>query len=167
MNKELIEKFYKDFPIPTQEEDSRFPYANPSDAARALIRAYNWSGNITESLIGLSEVIKGVESELYKVDSITEKLERLIIAKNPPPSWAVKNKDMQRAYVWSKAIVEDIVALEAADKARDLLRGKLLTLKKDFDLYSMMHKHLERSTEWLTNYINWCKFELRDLHINE
>jgi len=162
MTKELIEQFWKDFAIPTQDEDSKFPYANPSDAARALIKAHNWVGTITETLLVKSEVLKELKSTLLSLETKVEKMERLIFSQNPPPSWATKNKEMQKAFVWSKAEVNDLELLQTMEDSRNMLRSQIFNLEKDTDLYNVMLKTLERSSEWLIAYINWRKFELRD-----
>lgn len=161
MTKDLIEKFWKDFPIPTQDEDPKFPYANPSDAARALIKAHNWVGTITEALIEKSEVLKELKNTLFGLDTKVEKMERLIFIQDSPPSWATKNRDMQKAYVWSKADAGDLELFEVMEDSRVTLKGQIFNVEKDIDLYNLMLKTLERSCEWLTAYINWNKFELR------
>lgn len=161
MNKELIARFWKDFPIPTQEENSKFPYANPSDAARALIKAHNWVGTITELLIENSEALKELKNTLWSLDTKVEKLERLIFIKNPPPTWATKNKEMQKTYSWSVAEEGDLELLKVMEDSRTTLKGQIFNAEKDIDLYNIMLKTLERSSEWVMSYINWCKFELR------
>lgn len=161
MTKELIEKFWKEFPIPTQDEDPKFPYANPSDAARALIKAHNWVGTITEALIKQSENLKELKNTLFSLDTKVEKMERLIFIKNPPPSWATKSKDMQKTYVWSQAEPSDLELFEVMEDSKVTLKGQIFGIEKDIDLYNLMLKTLERSCDWLISYINWTKFELR------
>src|SRR5258705_12957781 len=157
MNKELITRFWKDFPIPTQDEDPKFPYANPSDAARALIKAHNWVGTITEALLKKSVDLKGLKHTLFSLDTKVEKMERLTFVKNPPPTWATKNKEMQKAYVWSKAFDKDLELLVAMEDSRMILKSEIFDVEEDIDLYNLMLKTLERSTEWLIQYINWIK----------
>lgn len=161
MDKGLIVKFWADFPIPTQEEDIRFPYANPSDAAKALIKARNWSGTITEALIEKSESLKSSKSELFSLETKVERLERLIFVKNTPPGWATKNKDTQRAWIWSKAEEADLQLLQKMDESREVLRTQIFSLETDMGLYGLMLKTLEKTTEWLVQYINWQKHEVR------
>ena len=161
MTKELIARFWKDFPIPTQDEDPKFPYANPSDAARALIKAHNWVGTITETLIEKSETLKEFKNTLFSLDTKVEKMERIIFSQNPPPGWATKNKEMQKAYVWSQAEAGDLELLQVMEDSRVTIRSQIFNVEKDIDLYNLMLKTLERSSEWLISYINWAKFELR------
>lgn len=159
MNVELIAKFWKEFQIPTQEQTNEFPYANPSDAARSLIRAHNWAGTITESLIEKSQQLKGTKNTLALLEMKVERLERFTLALNPPPTWATKNKELQKAYIWSKAQETDLKLFQELENSREILRNEILGIEKEMDLFSQMLKTLERTTDWVVHYINWVKHE--------
>lgn len=163
MEKDLIKKFWKEYHIPTQEEDPGFPFANPSDAARSLIRAHNWVGVLTEKLMEVSETLNKAELTMFRLSKQIVRLENLILAKTPPPSWAVKNREMLKAFVLSKA-AEDIPLLTKLEEQKDEAQIVSETAQHEYDLYSKMLRALERSTELAIQYINWQKFESKIGH---
>jgi hypothetical protein len=154
-----IQKFWKEFPIPTQEEREDFPFANPSDASRALIRSRNWAGTITEALIEKSQQLKHLKNLIASLDLKVDRLERHILIANPPASWATKNKEMQRTWVWSKATEADLMLLTEMEESKDKLKNESFSIEKDLELYNQMLKTLEKTTEWVIQYLNWIKHE--------
>ncbi len=160
MNEELLKKFWKDYYIPTQDEDLGFPFANPSDAARSLIKAHNWVGNITEHLMETSKNLDKAELEVSKLDSNIVKLERIILAANPPPNWAVKNRDMQKAFIWSKA-GEDLELLQELEDSKQKHQSLAEQFTRELDTYYLMLKTLDKSTELAIQFINWIKYEAK------
>ena len=161
MNKELIDRFWKDFTIPTQTENPKFPYANPSDAARALMKGHNWIGTVTENLMEKSGVLKEIKGTLLSLDNKIEKMERLIFSQTDPPTWATKNKETQKAYVWGQALPDDLELLKVMEDSRITLKEQIFNLEQEIELLNLMLRTLEHSAERIENYINWCKFELR------
>lgn len=161
MNKELIDRFWKDFTIPTQDENLKFPYANPSDAARTLMKGHNWIGTITEDLMDKSGALKEIKGTLLSLDGKIEKMERLIFSQNDPPGWATKNKETQKAFVWAQASPEDLELLKVMEDSRITLKEQIFNLEQEVELLNLMLRTLEQSAERIENYINWCKFELR------
>src|SRR5467141_750734 len=156
MDHELVKKFWQEYRIQTQDDETGFPFANPSDAARSLVKAYNWVGVITEYLMTIMETITKAELEVSKNSLDTAKLERLILALNPPPHWATKNNNMLKAFIWSKASQEDLNLLRKLELAEDLAQAEWDRAKKEYEVYSTMLRTLDKSTELMIQYINWC-----------
>ena len=154
-----IQKFWKEFPIPTQEEREDFPFANPSDASRALIRSRNWAGTITEVLIEKSQKLKELKNLIAALDMKVDRLERHILVANHPESWATKNKEMQKVWILSNATETDKLLLSEMEESRDRLKNESFSVEKDLEVYNQMLKTLEKTTEWVIQYLNWIKHE--------
>src|SRR2546423_65759 len=76
IDKDLLARFWKDFQLTTQEEDSTFPIVNPQDAARTLIKCRNWIGTFTELLISKNNirgvVLKSLKHERFLLGEIEQ-----------------------------------------------------------------------------------------------
>lgn len=167
LTKALLDTFWKEFRVPFQDEDSDFPYANPSDAARSLIQARNWTGTITEDLISVTERKALAENSLAELDTRIQRLERNMIAlavTDEIPAWATKNKEAQRAYAWSRANAEQLLYLQESEDRQIELKAAIRELAYQEETLNKMLKALEKTTDWLVQYINWQKFELRDIN---
>jgi len=163
MDNDLIKKFWKEYHIPVQEEDVNFPFANPSDAARSLIKAHNWVGVLTEKLMEVSETLNKAELTMFKLSKQIARLESIVLAANPPPSWAIKNREVMKSFLLSKA-GQDVDLLIELDKQKDEAQIISETAQHEYDLYNKMLRALEKSTELAIQYINWTKFELKVGH---
>lgn len=165
MDKELLGKFLKDFHIVTQDEDQEFPYANPSDASRSLIKARNWIGTLTERLMDLQDSLKDVKVRLSRTEASLVTVERKILAASSPvPSWATKNKEIQKAYILSNAT--DVEKQFIAEFEKNIAKDKdiIYAIESEIEQYYTLIKHLDRSTEWIIQYINWMKYEARSFN---
>jgi hypothetical protein len=157
-------KFWDEFIIPVQEETVEVAFANPSDVARSLIKSRNWAGTITQSLMDFTRQV-GENQALVKANqSHIVELEREILGRQARlPSAAVKNKELQRAFARSHATVEEKARLdELEDKVRTL-EFQTNMIKAEKEQIDLMKHALEKTTEWLIQYINWHKFEARAL----
>lgn len=165
MNKELLGKFLKDFHIVTQDEDQEFPYANPSDAARSLIKARNWVGTLTERLMDLTDRVKVLKGTLRKQELSLTETEREILSRCVPvPAWATKNKEIQKSYILANADKSEKVVLVGIEDNRSKTLTEIDTLETEIGQYNQLLKSLERTTDWIIEYINWMKFEARSLN---
>lgn len=164
IDKKLLERFWKDFYIITQEERQDFPYANPADAAKSLIKGRNWIGTWTELLIFKAEELNEFKKTLRNIEQLLKIEDRKILAKNiKAPGYVLKNAELLNNFVWS--------TLTELEKERynmlyvDLKNCKdaIDNLESDKNNLELILKRLEKSTDWLIQYINWNKFELRGL----
>jgi len=162
IDKELLTRFWRDFQLITQEEDSTFPIVNPQDAARALIKCRNWIGTFTEQLITLETertfVLKDLHRERVTLRSLDNFYIERILASDYPLS-AIKNKDILQALIQTHADAEQKALTQVISNQEEVLLG----IESDKTILENLIKRIEKSTDWLIQYLNWTKFELRSL----
>jgi hypothetical protein len=167
MKKELVDRFWEDFHITTQDQFPDVAFANPIDVASSLIKARNWSATLTQELVKvirrLSE-LKLINAELVKNIST---LERDILSRQARASnisaIVVKNKDLQRAFIRSVSTEEELGHFAVWEEELHKNGCSLLAGETYKEQVEALRKTLERSTDWLVQYINWCKFEAKSL----
>ena len=165
MDSEKRQKFWQEFSIVTQESDDEFPYANPSDAARSLVKARNWVGTITEETIALNDQLNSASRALRSYEHGMMVIERDVLARcvSTLPSWATKNKDVQKAYIWEHMNGDEKFDYRTFENLKNSELDHIDSLENEISTYTSMLKTLERATEWAIQYINWMKFEARTL----
>ena len=164
MNREQKERFWKDFTIITQEEDPDVYFANPSDVSRSLVKARNWAGTLVQNLMDLNERMKNIGVLVNKRTREISNLEKTLFARQAKiPTWATKNKDTQRMFAYSLASPEEQKQLEDSYKHLAEDEQAMTELQVEKESIEMMRKVLEKSTDWLIQYLNWFKFDARDL----
>lgn len=165
-NIDFVNKFWQDFYIPFQEQVEDFPIANTSDAVKGLIRARNWMGKLTENLITVSSRTELLDKELKVISNTINSIEMDILAKYryELPASYLKSKDTLKIFARSKmdnAETKNIVYLEGQAK---IIEDQMTSLYTEKNTLEKMLRLLEKTTEWLIQYINWQKFELRSLN---
>lgn len=164
IDKTLLARYWKDFYIVTQEERDDFPYANVADAAKMLIKGRNWSGTFTELLITNSvemnickKSIRGFEAQVRIEDR------KLLAMDFNPPGYVLKNSELLRNFVWQK--LDNTQRMNYAQLSMSISeqQDKIDELTADKENIELILKKLEKSTDWIKDYINWQKFELRGL----
>jgi hypothetical protein len=164
MRKELVQKFWDDMFIPTQNEDSSVNFANPTDVATSLVKARNWASTIAQELISEYEKSHDANKELKKITNEINLLEADVLASaDKIPTVAMKNALTQRGFVLRQATESQrkhLLELLALAESWEEILSRVDT---SIGQLETMRKALERSTDWLVQYINWHKFELREL----
>ncbi|SRR5258706_1085420 len=164
LSKDLLARFWKDFNLITQEEDSSFPIVNPQDAVRALIRCRNWVGTFTEMLVSNSMqktiTVKGLKHENYLLSEIEQYWYAELLTEGQSVS-ALKTKELAQALIAQKT--KDDSTYHSIQFNIISLENELFDIDSDKDILEMLLKKLEKTTDWLIQYINWTKFELRTL----
>jgi len=165
MRKELIDKFWQEMLIPTQEDDPSVAFANPADVARSLIKSRNWSATIVQEMIDVSAELKNCKRNLRKAHKGLSGLEaNILIGIEHTPTTATKNNTTLRAFIRQNANEEQLKELQKAEEKIEALEQALLDFDTSYGSLERMERALERSTSWLVQYINWHKFELRELN---
>lgn len=166
MDQKLKDKFWQEFKVPTQEEDLTFPFANPSDAARSLISARNWTGTITEDLSNVAYKKSQAKLTATTLEKEIASKERLILVKilqqGSLPTWASKNKEIQQSYIWSQMTEEELAILQQDYTNLEGINYAIDALTSEESSLNKMLEVLEYTTNWLVQYINWSKFEARE-----
>jgi hypothetical protein len=164
MDDSLRKKFWREFMIPIQEETAEVAFANPSDVARSLIKSRNWAGTITQTLMDFVRRT-GENQALVKANQAhIAKLERDILSRQSRlPSTALKNKELQRVFARSHATEEEKSRLDELENKVGNLEFQINMIKAEKEQIDLMRHALEKTTEWLIQYINWHKFEARAL----
>ena len=159
----IINRFWEDFSIPVQEEDSSLNFANPSDVVRSLVKSRNWMGTISENLINIDKALNK-EQRLY--NTVEENLRRFLVktlaAVDSLSGAAVKNKETQEAFVLSRCSTSEQVWIRESHKNLQTQREKIDYLKHMKNSFELMKRALEKTTDWLVQYLNWHKFEIRE-----
>lgn len=164
MRKELADRFWRDMAITTQEEVEDVAFANPSDVARSLVKARNWTATLAQELVVINLNLKEAYKTQRRVDKQITTLESVILSRiERLPTTAVKNKETQRAFILTQATQEETEKLSNLEKARLDVEDLIDDLESEQGEIEVMRRSLERSTDWLIQYINWHKFELREL----
>lgn len=167
MNKELVKRFWEDFQIPTQEETINVAFANPADVAKALIKARNWSATIAQELVKVQNRLAELEQKEEDILIDVNKVEKEILIRQfryGKISTAVtKNKEIQHAYIRSMATNDEEQDLKAMEQALVETRKGLHVGNTYKEQVDTLRRTLEKTTDWLIQYINWHKFELREL----
>jgi hypothetical protein len=163
LDKELLARFWRDFHLTTQDEDASFPIANPQDAARVLVKCRNWIGTFTEQLIAFENMRVSVTKDLQHYKTKLKDLENLLmddlIAEGYFTPASLKNKDFVQMSIRNKEIAE----------ARGLrmtiqnVEAVLIELNSDQEMLENLIKRIEKTTDYLVQYLNWVKYEVRTL----
>lgn len=164
IDKTLLTRYWKDFYIVTQEEREDFPYANVADAAKMLIKGRNWAGTWIEKLIQNCEEINLNKKSLKNLEQkVLIENNKLLSLELHPPAYVLKNHDLFVKYVWNK--MDDAQKFLYHDLNKKIIdcTNKIEELETDNNNIELILKKLEKSTDWLVQYINWNKFELRSL----
>lgn len=168
MNKkfrELVDKFLKDMSIPTQDTNEDFPYANLADVGKALIKSRNWIPTLVNESLEINDAIAITKKELRQADTSLTRLERDIVRRNQNlPSSAFKSKEYFKVFVHSIADGTDIIILAGREDQVNVLNEHLDELYSQKEIIEMILRKLEKSNDWLSQYINLQKFELRGLN---
>ena len=150
--------------IPVQNETHEVAFANPADISKSLIRSRNWSAVIIQELVDTTGNITSARKSLRGVEAFLHKHESSILSRvDKVPTVAVKNKDTQRAFVLNQASDEEKTLLRDTIETVEVWNGLLIELEGEKEQLEYMRRMLERTTDWLVQYINWHKFELREL----
>lgn len=167
MNEKAKKRFWDEFYIPTQKDSKEVAFANPADVARFLISSRNWYGSITQWLVDLKRDKEKITFEMSTIARQKHSLERVILARivvrGELSATSVKNKDVQSGVVFAYASEEERVAFDQQEEELATLSGQLDLNAVDLEEAEAMRRATERTTDWLIQYINWQKFELRDL----
>lgn len=164
INKDLLSKYWRDFYIHTQEERTDFPYANVADAGRALIKGRNWTGTFTELLITNSEETSSCKRDLNNAKRNLSLLERKVLQDGEGiNSYVSKNKELLKSHIWTKSSLEQRNGIDMLERNVLEIENKLEELESEKENIELILKKLEKTTDWLVQYINWMKFELRGL----
>lgn len=164
MREELAQRFWADMIVPTQEEDSEVAFANPADVSRSLVKARNWTGTLSQALISVSDRLAIAKVELRRASHTLSAFETVLLAAvSPLPTSAVKNKETQRAFMFNGATPEQRTKLAELEQLVQQAEAAVLLLDTEREQLEIMRRALEKSTDWLVQYINWHKFELREL----
>lgn len=165
MDKEQLAKFWQDFKIPTQEDDTNFPYANPSDAARSLIKSRNWVGVITEEILSVSEVLTNYKKELNTLLNAKENLDKwtlaLAIQQGKAISNITKNKEVQKAFILSIQSGEELKSYRKLEEDQHRIESIIFDLENHIDYLNVLLKTVDKTTDWIIQYVNWMKIEVR------
>lgn len=164
IDKRLLERFWKDFYIVTQEERQDFPYANIADAAKSLIKGRNWIGTWTELIITKSEELNQSKRAFRTLEIRLKEEDRKLLKHDfHAPGYVLKNTELFRDFVWSKLEEEQKVTYHTLSVEIEKYTSEIEELESDKEHIELILKKLEKSTDWLVQYINWQKFELRGL----
>jgi len=165
MRKDLMERFWKELIVPIQEDMEDATFANPSDVARSLIKARNWTATISQELVTATQQIAEERRFINYNEDLLAAFERKILAgagKIPPV--AGKNRETLRAYIRSICLENELELLNKLEETIREHKSTLEGLMAEKETAEIMRKALEKSTDWLVQYINWHKFELRELN---
>lgn len=164
IDKDLLTKFWKDFHLVVQEEDSSFPIVNPQDAIRALVKCRNWVGTFTELLINTNNiravVAKNFKHERFLLKEIEQYWYAELLAEEHSIS-VLKTRELVQALIAKKT--QDDVTYHSIQLNIIGLENELEALDAEKETLDLLLKRLEKTTDWLRDYLNWCKYELREL----
>lgn len=159
----LITRFWKDFSIPIQEEDASVNFANPSDVVRSLVRSRNWMGTISENLINIDKALTKEQRISHGVEDLLRDFTiKALSAVDSLSGVAVKNKETQDAFILSRSSKDELTLFYATQKTLREQRDKINHLKYMRNSFELMKRALEKTTDWLVQYLNWHKFEIRE-----
>lgn len=165
MDAQLRKEFWNNFRLPVQEEDPSVSFVNPSDVHRSLIKARNWLGTLNEVLVELKDKHKGLRILRRVAENKLGSLEKKVLARSfPIPTSAVKNKIVQDAFVYSEADEAEKDTIDSINSDVETLIQEMDIINESMSELDTMRKALDRTTDWLIQYLNWLKFELRDLN---
>lgn len=165
MNKETKQRFWDDMIIPTQEETTDVAFANPADVARSLIKARNWVATLTQELTDFNTTVAEHKATLNRFRGQIKAKETVLLAKaiSEVSSGYLKNRDLMLAAIWKIATVGDQEQFHELETQVTWFAEELIRLEAEYQNLEIMRKALEKTTDWLVQYINWHKFELREL----
>jgi len=163
LDRELLARFWKDFHLATQDEDTSFPIANPQDAARVLVKCSNWIGTFTEQLIAFENMRVSVAKDLQHYRTELKDLENLLIDSLVAEGYftpaSLKNKEFVQMSIRSKETT-------GASGLRITIQNAeavLAELNSDQEMLENLVKRIEKTTDYLVQYLNWVKYEVRTL----
>ena len=169
MNSDMRKRFWNDFIIPTQDETTDVLYANPSDVARSLVRARNWYGTISEDVLEAVANIETANAILRSSETKKTALEQVLVARamreaglKALPTSVVKNQQTMSVFALSRATFDEAKTLQALLEEQRLAEVDRSFWQRERAQAEIMRRALEKTTDWLVQYINWHKFELRE-----
>jgi molecular chaperone GrpE (heat shock protein) len=165
MDTDTRKRFWDEMIIPTQEETTDVAFANPADVARSLIKARNWMATLTQELTFLNTNALELRNTLNNFRTRLKAKETTILARaiSEVSSGYFKNRDLQLASIWRTATDREKEEIHEFETQIDHFTQELNRYEGEYQNMDVMRKALEKSTDWLVQYINWHKFELREL----
>jgi hypothetical protein len=164
MIREWTKRFWDDFELVTQIENPDMNFVNPADVARSLIKARNWTSKLVQASIESRSQRTTIDNQIREAQTTLDKIERTIFAKSGKiPAFSMRNRETQSKFLFSIAEVEE---REQMQKQYDLILYLQTEFSKaDDDLGDLetMRRALEKSADWLIQYLNWYKYEMRTL----
>lgn len=163
VSKDLLDRFWRDFQLITQDEDISFPIANPQDAARVLIKCRNWIGTFTEQLITIEQDRTAILQKAHVARARLKELENFFLER------IYNSGSHSISALKSKEILQALLAFYADTEYKDLKKATtdidtvLIQIDSDKEILENLIKRIEKTTDWLVQYLNWTKFELRTL----
>jgi len=159
----LSKRFWEEFSIPTQDEDISVDFANPSDIVKSLVKSRNWMGTLSENMIRLDQALHREQRICNLLEHQLQDLVVKVLARNfPIPGAAIKNKETQEAFIVNNSSEEESFIFESLRKDRREILNTTDDLKQLKNSFEIMKKSLEKTTDWLVQYLNWHKFEIRE-----
>lgn len=150
--------------IPVQDENPNVYFANPADVARSLVLARNWTPTIVQELTNVSAELRNCVRNLKKTQKELENLESDVLSKVGKLTVAdAKTNLTLRAFIKKVGTEEQLKKLREIESKITSLEDALVDLENTYETLEKMQWALIKSTEWLSHYINWFKFELREL----
>jgi hypothetical protein len=163
MDDKLRERFWKEFYIQTQTESKEVAFANPADVANALISSRNWYGTISEELVSIEEKLAIHKDEIRTVRRRIQDWEVEVLATcGKMHTTAAKNQTTMEAFIWANAGIEIKHELRRLYDSLDVFLSGLAGLERDKAGAEGMRRAVEKTADWLVQYINWQKFEMRE-----
>lgn len=164
LDKDLLARFWKDFHLTTQDEDTSFPIANPQDAARVLVKCRNWIGTFTELLISRNNIRNVVLKSLKHERSLLSEIEQFwyadFLASGHPVS-TLKTRELAQALIAQHT--KDDTAYHSIKANIITLENELNEFDIDIENLEALLKRIEKTTDYLVQYLNWVKYEVRTL----
>jgi chromosome segregation ATPase len=163
MDDRMRERFWKEFYIQTQTESKEVAFANPADAANALISSRNWYGTISEELASLEQSLTNVQGQIREIRLSIQSAETAVLSTFEKLSTAtLKNQQTISAFVRHHLSQSEREDLDELELTLDDNLSTLADLERQKAQAEIMRRAVERTADWLVQYINWQKFEMRE-----
>ncbi len=160
---DLAKRFWSEFSIPVQESDLSVNFANPSDVVRSLIKSRNWMGTLSENIIRLDQTLHKEQRKYNRLEHMLKDKIVLVLSRSfPIPGAAIKNKETQDAFIINNCSDEEKTILGDLRSENRHLIATIEELRQMKNSFEIMKKSLEKTTDWLIQYLNWHKFEIRE-----
>lgn len=164
MDEDTKTRFWKDMIVPTQEEYEDVAFANPVDVANALVKSRNWASTISSELARLTGRRASVVKRLRRANSQLASVESLVFANvDKVPTTALRTKESRRGFIIKNLDQAGLGLLTECEASVRTEEDILDDIDAQIEELEILRRVLERSTDWLIQYINWHKFELREM----